>query len=49
LYRYFSKTYNAQIKINGERKEVKNYLVLLRSNEIFSYYDEEYQKKFIKK
>lgn len=49
LNEYSSKTYKAQIKIRDERKEVSNYMVLLRSPEILRYYGEEYQKKFVKK
>lgn len=48
LHKYLSKIYKAQIKIHGERIEVKNYLVLLRSSEVLRYYNKEYQEKFIK-
>jgi len=48
LSKYFSKIYNAQIKIHGVRIETKSYLVLLRSSEALRYYDKEYQKQFIK-
>jgi hypothetical protein len=47
LEQYTSKKYKAKIKVRGERKEVDNYLVLLRSPEIVRYYDKEYQEKFI--
>lgn len=47
LEKYMSKKYRAKIKIHGERKQVNNYLVLLRNPEAIRYYDEEYQKKFM--
>lgn len=49
LEQYATKKYTAKIKIKGERKEVDNYLILLRSPEILRYYDKEYQDKFIEK
>lgn len=48
LQKYYSKVYKAEIKIHGERLEVKNYLILLRSSEALRYYGKEYQEKFVK-
>jgi hypothetical protein len=45
--KYQSRKYKANIKILGQRKEVHNYLVVLRSSETIRYYDKEYQEKFI--
>lgn len=45
--KYQSKKYKASIKISGQRKEVRSYLVLLRSRETIRYYDKEYQDEFI--
>jgi len=45
--KYRSKKYKASIKMLGQRKEVRSYLVLLRSRETIRYYDKEYQDEFI--
>lgn len=47
LQSYMTKEFRAKIKINGERKEVDNYLILFRSSETLRYYDKEYQEKFV--
>ena len=45
--RYLCKTYKAKIKMLGKRKEVSNYMVLLRSQDIKRYYEKEFQEAFI--
>lgn len=47
LEKYMSRRYKSTIKISGERKTVKSYLVLFRNPNAIKYFDEEYQKKFI--
>lgn len=47
LQKYRCKEVKTKVTIKGERKEVKNYLILHRSTETVRYYDKEYQKKFI--
>ena len=47
LEKYATRKFIARIKVKGERKEVDNYLVHLRSTESTRYYDKEYQEKFI--
>ncbi|MCK4395485.1 hypothetical protein KAW96_02700 [candidate division WOR-3 bacterium] len=47
LEKYCEKKYKAKIKIEGERKEFNNYLILLRSPETIRYYDSEYKKQFM--
>lgn len=42
------RTYRAEIKSGGERKVIDSYILLLRNPNAIRYFDEEYQKKFIK-
>lgn len=47
LEKYPSRKYKAKIRVEGERREVNNYLILHRSAEILRYYDKEYQGELI--
>jgi len=42
------RTYKAEIKSGGKRKVIDSYMLLLRNPNAVRYFDEEYQKKFIK-